>query len=389
MKRVFLIVLDSFGVGAQQDAASFGDVGANTLLAITNSRFLRVPFMQKLGLFNLDGVTCGEAVTAPEGSFARLRENSKGKDTTVGHWEIAGVVSEKPLPTFPDGFPEDLIHEFEKQTGHKVICNKPYSGTKVLEDYGEQSIRENALIVYTSADSVFQVAAHENVVPVGDLYRYCDIARKLCTGPWGVGRVIARPFLGDDRSTFYRTPRRHDVSLTPPSPTMLDYLSNAGKDVIAVGKIKDIFAGQGITESIKTTGNTNGIDFSKALLTREFEGLAFINLVDFDMLYGHRRDVNGYAKAATEFDEFLSEFLPRLQDDDIVMITGDHGCDPSFTKSTDHTREYVPLLVYGKSVKKNNNLGTVDGFCCIAKTICDYFAIPNDLEGISLANCIF
>ena len=301
-KRVFLIVLDSFGIGAEPDAAAFGDAGTNTLGAIANHPNFNCPNLRKLGLFNIDGVTAGEKTDAPAAAFARLQEQSMGKDTTIGHWEIAGVVSPEPLPTFPEGFPEELIREYEQKTGHKVLCNKPYSGTQVLKDYGEQAMRENALIVYTSADSVFQVAANEELVPVHELYRYCEIAREMLKGKYGVGRVIARPFLGNSADTFYRTTNRHDLSLKPPRATMLDLLKDAGKDVIAVGKIYDIFDGEGVTEKIKTTGNTNGIAFTKALQTRDFEGLAFVNLVDFDMLYGHRRDIDGYAAALTEFD---------------------------------------------------------------------------------------
>ena len=307
-----------------------------------------------------------------------------GKDTTIGHWEIAGVVSPKPLPTFPDGFPAELIAEYEAKTGHKVLCNKPYSGTQVLKDYGEQAMAEDALIVYTSADSVFQVAANEELVPVPELYRYCEIAREMLKGEYGVGRVIARPFLGKTADTFYRTTNRHDLSLKPPRATMLDVLKNAGKDVIAVGKIYDIFDGEGVTEKIKTTGNTNGIAFTKALQTRDFEGLAFVNLVDFDMLYGHRRNVPGYAAAATEFDEFLTDFIPGMRDDDILIVTADHGCDPSYTKTTDHTREYVPMLICGKKVKAGVNLGTKQGFGTIARTVCEYLGVENDLDGESV-----
>ena len=308
-----------------------------------------------------------------------------GKDTTIGHWEIAGVVSPKPLPTFPDGFPDSLIREFEEKTGHKVLCNKPYSGTQVLKDYGEQAMKEDALIVYTSADSVFQVAANEELVPVHELYRYCEIAREMLKGEYGVGRVIARPFLGHTADTFYRTTNRHDLSLKPPRKTMLDLLKDAGRDVIAVGKIFDIFDGEGVTEKIKTTGNTNGIAFTKALQTRDFEGLAFVNLVDFDMLYGHRRDVAGYAAAATEFDKFLADFIPGMREGDILMVTADHGCDPSYTKTTDHTREYVPYLICGKGVKPGVDLGTRLCFGTIAHTICDYLGVDaSTLDGQSV-----
>lgn len=384
-KRVFLIVLDSFGIGEEPDAAAFGDVGANTLAAIAAHPNFNTPNMQKLGLLQIDGVKVSANPVELTGSFARLQEQSQGKDTTIGHWEIAGVVSNQPLPTFPNGFPEELICKFEQATGHKVLCNQPYSGTQVLKDYGEQALRENALIVYTSADSVFQVAAHEEKVPVAKLYTYCEMAREMLQGEWGVGRVIARPFLGSCADDFYRTTNRHDISLPPPRDTMLDVLKAAGKDVIAVGKISDIFDGKGVTESIKTTGNTNGIAFTKALQSRDFEGLAFVNLVDFDMLYGHRRDVAGYAAAATEFDRFLGEFLPAMREEDILMVTADHGCDPSFTKTTDHTREYVPLLVCGPKIKAGINLGTRMCFGHIAKTICDYLDVPADtLAGQSL-----
>ena len=385
VKRVFLIVLDSFGVGETPDSAEFGDAGANTLRSCFETGRLSVPNMQKLGLFNIDGVTVGSPVANPTGAYLRIAESSRGKDTTTGHWEIAGVVSPRPLPTFPDGFPDSLIHEFEEKTGHKVLCNKPYSGTQVLKDYGEQAMKEDALIVYTSADSVFQVAANEELVPVHELYRYCEIAREMLKGEYGVGRVIARPFLGHTADTFYRTTNRHDLSLKPPRKTMLDLLKDAGRDVIAVGKIFDIFDGEGVTEKIKTTGNTNGIAFTKALQTRDFEGLAFVNLVDFDMLYGHRRDVAGYAAAATEFDKFVADFIPGMREGDILMVTADHGCDPSYTKTTDHTREYVPYLICGKGVKPGVDLGTKLCFGTIAQTICDYLGVDaSTLDGQSV-----
>ena len=384
-KRVFLIVLDSFGVGAEPDAPLFGDAGTNTLGAIAGHPNFRGDNLARLGMFNLDGVTCGTPAAAPIGSYARLREASAGKDTTIGHWEIAGLLSAEPLPTFPDGFPQELLDAFTAKTGYKVLCNKPYSGTQVLKDYGEQAMKENALIVYTSADSVFQVAANEELVPVHELYRYCEIAREMLKGEYGVGRVIARPFLGHTADTFYRTTNRHDLSLKPPRATMLDLLKEAGRDVIAVGKIFDIFDGQGVTEKIKTTGNTNGIAFTKALQTRDFEGLAFVNLVDFDMLYGHRRDVPGYAAAATEFDRFLADFIPGMREGDLLMITADHGCDPSYTKTTDHTREYVPYLVCGKGVKPGVDLGTRLCFGTIAQTVCEYLGVDaSSLDGHSV-----
>ena len=385
MKRIFLIVLDSCGIGEEPDAAEFGDVGSNTLRACAASPEFDMRNLISYGLGDLDGVDYLPKAAQPKAALARLQERSRGKDTTIGHWEIAGVVSPNPLPTFPNGFPEELIQEFEAKTGHKVLCNLPYSGTEVLKDYGEQAMKENALIVYTSADSVFQVAAHEELVPVPELYRYCEIAREMLKGAYGVGRVIARPFLGSSAETFYRTTNRHDLSLKPPRATMLDLLKEAGRDVIAVGKIFDIFDGQGVTEKIKTTGNTNGIAFTKALQTRDFEGLAFVNLVDFDMLYGHRRDVPGYAAAATEFDRFLADFIPGMREGDLLMVTADHGCDPSYTKTTDHTREYVPYLVCGKGVKPGVDLGTRLCFGTIAQTVCEYLGVDaSSLDGHSV-----
>ena len=383
-KRVFLIVLDSFGIGAEPDADLFGDAGTNTLGTISKQKEFITPNLQKLGLFNIDGVEVGEKRTAPTAAYARLQERSMGKDTTIGHWEIAGIVSPEPLPTFPDGFPEEIIKEFEEKTGHKVLCNKPYSGTQVLVDYGEQAMAEDALIVYTSADSVFQVAANEAIVPVPELYRYCEIAREMLKGKYGVGRVIARPFIGDKADNFKRTSNRHDLSLKPPRKTMMDILKDAGKDVIAVGKIFDIFDGEGVTEKIKTTGNTNGIAFTKALQTRDFDGLAFVNLVDFDMLYGHRRDPVGYAKRTSEFDEFLSEFIPGMRDGDLLIVTADHGCDPGYTKTTDHTREYVPFIAVGNEIKPVD-LGTKQGFGTIAATICEALGVEQtSLDGTSV-----
>ena len=387
-KRVFLIVLDSFGVGYEPDADRFGDVGANTLASIAADEHFVTPNLKKLGLFNLDGVDCGEPEPEVAGRYARLREASNGKDTTIGHWEIAGVESERALPTYPHGFPPELIAEYEKRTGRRVLCNKPYSGTEVLRDYGEEQMRTGGLIVYTSADSVFQVAAHEEVVPVEELYRCCQIARDMLVGEHGVGRVIARPFLGAGPQDFKRTANRHDYSLKPPAKTMLDYLKEAGKDVIGVGKIYDIFDGEGITEKLRTKNNAEGIQVMLELADREFEGLAFINLVDFDMVYGHRRNIPGYAAAAAEFDLGLGTLLEKLRPGDLVMITGDHGCDPGYTKTTDHTREYVPLLMAGPGVKKNNGLCTVLGFGAIARTICSYFEIPAKLDGQDLAGKI-
>ena len=380
-KRVFLIVLDSFGIGAEPDAAAFGDEGTNTLGAIAGHPNFNCPNLQKLGLFNIDGVTAGEKTAAPTGSFARLQEQSMGKDTTIGHWEIAGVVSPKPLPTFPEGFPAELIHEFEEKTGHKVLCNKPYSGTEVIKDYGEEHMKTGALIVYTSADSVFQIAANEAIVPVEKLYEICAEARRMLVGKYGVGRVIARPFVGDCAANFTRTPRRHDFSLVPPADTMLDVLQQAGKSTIGVGKIHDIFAGKGVSETIRTSGNTEGLKVTMELADRDFDGLAFVNLVDFDMLYGHRNDPVGYAQALSRFDSQLEQLLGLLREEDLLFITADHGCDPS-TPSTDHSREYVPLLCCGKSVRAGVDLATRSCFADLAATVGEYFdpVFPGKLQ---------
>ncbi|MBQ8740418.1 MAG: phosphopentomutase, partial [Clostridia bacterium] len=312
----------------------------------------------------------------------RLAELSRGKDTTIGHWEIAGIVSQKPLPTYPDGFPESILAEFSRRTGRTVICNKPYSGTEVIKDYGEEHIKTGALIVYTSADSVFQIAAHEDVVPLDELYRYCRIAREILTGEHGVGRVIARPFTTVD-GEFKRTSNRHDFSLEPPQKTMLDCIKEHGLDTISVGKIYDIFAGQGISEYVYTTGNTDGMAKTLEYAKRDFNGICFTNLVDFDMLYGHRNNVDGYAAALSEFDCWLDNFLPLLKEDDLLIITADHGCDPAYTVSTDHSREYVPLIVYGNKISPVN-LGTKSGFCNIGKTVCDYLDAKAEIAGESI-----
>ena len=383
-KRVFLIVLDSFGVGAEPDAAAFGDAGTNTLAAVAAHPGFKGDNLARLGLFNLDGVTCAAPCAAPIGSYARLREASAGKDTTIGHWEIAGLLSAQPLPTFPQGFPKELLDAFTAKTGYEVLCNRPYSGTQVLKDYGEEHLKTGRLIVYTSADSVFQIAAHEELVPVEKLYQICEQARELLTGPWGVGRVIARPFVGSCAADFTRTPRRHDYSLVPPAPTMLDAIQAAGLDTLAVGKIHDIFAGRGDTEHVFNKSNADGMAHTDDYAARDFHGLCFVNLVDFDMLYGHRRDIDGYANALTEFDAWLGSFLPKLGPEDLVMITADHGCDPSYTATTDHTREYVPLLILGKGVKPGN-LGTRGSFADIAATVTELLDVPYETPGVSFA----
>lgn len=385
-RRIFLIVLDSFGIGYEPDAAEFGDVGANTLKSVASSEKFHVPHMQSLGFFNIDGVEGLTKELHPIGSYARLQEASKGKDTTIGHWEIAGVISPKALPTFPNGFPEETIKEFERLTGRKALCNKPYSGTQVIADYGKEHMETGALIVYTSADSVFQIAAHEQIVPVEELYRYCEIARKLLKGDTGVGRVIARPFVGEP-GNFKRTSNRHDFSLTPPRDTMLNALQKAGLDTYGIGKIYDIFAGAGIDKTQRIQNNADGMDKTIALLKEDFHGLCFVNLVDFDMTYGHRRDIDGYANAATEFDQQLKQFMEQMTEKDIVMITADHGCDPGF-QGTDHTREYVPLMIYGKDVKAGVNLGTRSSFADIAATILDVFGVDNNTDGTSFKESI-
>ena len=381
-KRVFLIVLDSFGVGAEPDAPLFGDVGTNTLGAIAGHPNFRGDNLARLGMFNLDGVTCGTPAAAPIGSYVRLREASAGKDTTIGHWEIAGLVSPQPLPTCPHGFPEEVLKPFSEQTGRGVLCNLPYSGTEVIKDYGREHVQTGDLIVYTSADSVFQIAAHESVVPPEQLYAYCRIARKLLVGKYGVGRVIARPFEGE--WPYTRTSRRHDFSLEPPAKTMLDAIVEAGQDMIAVGKIHDIFAGRGMTEFTYTSGNTDGLAKTLEIADRDFAGLCFVNLVDFDMLYGHRRNPDGYAQALHEFDTWLPELLAKLGDDDCVIITADHGCDPGYLKHTDHTREYIPMIALGKQVKPVN-LGTRAGFCDIAATVTELLGVPYQTPGRSFA----
>lgn len=380
-KRVFLIVLDSVGIGELPDADKFNDTGSNTLRTIRGSKKYFTPNLERLGLFHIEGVDLGQGAETPIGSYARMAEASMGKDTTIGHWEIAGVISPDPLPVYPNGFPEEIIRPFEEQTGRKAICNRPYSGTDVIRDYGKKQVETGALIVYTSADSVFQIAAHEAVVPLEELYRACEIARKLLHGKHGVGRVIARPFEGN-APDYKRTTHRHDFSLYPPKATMLDILTENGFDTFGVGKINDIFAGRGIQDTRSIVSNTDGMEKTIALQEQDFHGLCFVNLVDFDMLYGHRNDVDGYAKAATDFDVQLGTFLSRMKEDDILMITADHGCDPG-TASTDHSREYVPMMIYGSNIKANYSLGTRKTFADMGATVLDIFGIENEVDGKS------
>lgn len=371
--RIFLIVLDSCGCGALPDAAEYGDAGTHTIRALVNSGKLNIPNLTQMGLFNIDGIGCGEPVSQPTAAFAKCAERSRGKDTTTGHWEIAGLISTIPMRTFPNGFPEEVLDKLRKATGRDILCNLPYSGTEVIHDYGKQHMETGALIVYTSADSVLQIAAHEDIIPVPELYKICEQAREIMQGDYSIGRIIARPFIGK-YPNFQRTPNRHDYSVSPFAPTMLDAIKNAEKDVISVGKIVDIFNGQGITEAIRTKSNDDGMAVSIALTAdREFDGLAFINLVEFDSAYGHRRDTAGYTQALNVFDAQLGALLTKLRDTDILMITADHGCDPT-AHGTDHTREYIPLLVYGKQIKPKN-LGIRNTFSDIGQTLCEAIGV--------------
>ena len=372
-KRVFLIVLDSFGIGGAPDAAKFGDEGSNTLAAVLSYSNEAFPNLAKMGLLAIDGEDdprilnykkAQEMIPSPIGSYARVREISAGKDSTIGHWEIAGIISDKAQPTYPDGFPEDVMKELEKATGKEFLCNKPYSGTDVIRDYGEEHIKTGKLIIYTSADSVLQIAAHEEVVPLEELYDVCKKAREVMCGDNAVGRVIARPFVGEP-GNFTRTANRHDFSLAAPSSTMLDLLKSEGFEVISIGKIYDLFAGRGLTESNPTKGNTEGISKTIEMMDRDFNGLCFTNLVDFDMKYGHRNDIEGYNTAMHEFDDALGTILNKLKEDDLLIITADHGCDPS-TPSTDHSRECIPLLIYGDGFSLPSNMGELTGFNNIA-----------------------
>ncbi len=380
MKRVFLTVLDSVGIGALPDAHLFGDEGTNTLLSCQKTGILRIPNLEKLGLSNIEGCEYLENNKNPLAAYGRCAEKSCGKDTTTGHWEIAGLVLDRSFPTYPDGFPKEILDEFEKRTGRKVLCNKPYSGTEVIKDYGEEHLKTGALIVYTSADSVFQIAAHEDAFPVETLYEYCRIAREILCGVHSVGRVIARPFTGK-AGNFTRTNNRRDFSLEPTGETLLDVMKKDGFDVISVGKINDIFATRGITYDTDSHGNTECLEAMLRMADRDFHGLCFINLVDFDSSYGHRNNAVGYAEELNRFDGFLSEFMPKMRDEDILIITADHGCDPGDV-STDHTREYTPLVVYGKNIKPKN-LGTRSTFSDIAASVADYLGVNYNLCGKS------
>ena len=387
MKRIFLIVLDSCGVGAAPDAADFGDAGTNTLRSCAQTGQLLIPNLIAAGIGNMDGVDYLPKEPNPTGALCRLAEVSMGKDTTIGHWEIAGVVSPTSLPTYPQGFPQEVLDAFEAATGRGVLCNLPYSGTDVIRDYGKEHLETGKWIVYTSADSVFQVAAHEEKVPLEELYEACRKARSILRGKHGVGRVIARPFVGDPETGFKRTSNRHDFSLEPPGRTMLDALKEAGQACIAVGKIQDIFAGRGTTEYVYNKSNADGMAHALHYARQDFRGLCFVNLVDFDMVYGHRRDPLGYARALSEFDTWLGDFLKEMGPEDLLMITADHGCDPCYTATTDHTREYVPLVVLGQQVKPVN-LGTRNSFADIAATVTELLGVSFETPGISFAQQI-
>ncbi len=385
VKRVFLIVLDSFGIGELPDAVLFGDEGSSTLGSVSSSPFFNAPNLTRLGLFNIDGISDRRAETSPVGAYGRAAEMSSGKDTVTGHWEIGGIISEKPMPTYPSGFPKELLERIEKETGIGTLCNLPYSGTDAIRDYGKEQLETGKMIVYTSADSVFQAAAHNDVIPLEKLYEYCERVRKITVGDFSVGRVIARPFVGE-YPDYTRTSDRHDYALPPPEKTMLDILSDAGYETLAVGKISDIFAGRGVSERITTTSNSDGMKKTEELLDRDFKGLCFVNLVDFDSAYGHRNDIDGYARAISEFDVWLGGFMSRLRDDDLLIVTADHGCDPK-TESTDHSREYVPILAYKKGIVPEN-IGTRESFADIGKTVLSLFGTDGSIYGVSFADKI-
>lgn len=383
INRAVLIVLDSVGVGELPDAADYGDVGSNTVKNIYKSvENFSLPNLEKLGLLNINGFEDIKKSETFSGSIAKCNEKSKGKDTTTGHWEISGLILDKPFPTYPDGFPEDFMKEFEKRVGRKTIGNYPASGTEIIKELGKAHVDTGNLIVYTSADSVFQIAAHEEVVPLEELYKICETAREMLQGEHGVGRVIARPFIGSE-GNFTRTENRKDFSLVPPKDTLLDYVKNNNMEVYAIGKIEDIFVNRGITKSNHTHNNAEGIEATINAIKEDFKGMIFTNLVDFDMVYGHRNNVQGYGDALKYFDDKLPEIIDSLKDDDVLIITADHGCDPT-TESTDHSREYIPLIFYGKAIKDNNNLGILDTYATIGKTILNMLNIENNLEGNSV-----
>lgn len=387
-RKVVLVVLDSVGIGELPDAELYGDKGSNTLGNIAKHvKGFSIPNLEALGIGSIEGVENLIKCENPEGIYGRCSELSKGKDTITGHWEMAGVILETPLQTYPNGFPKEIMDEFEAKIGRKTLGNVVASGTAIIEELGEEHIRTGYPIIYTSADSVFQIAANEDIIPLEELYNMCQIAREMLVGDRMVGRVIARPFKGMKKGEFVRTANRHDYALEPFNKTALEYVSEAGLPMVAVGKIKDIFTGKGVTESVSIKDNMDGVDKTLQMMKSHSNGFIFTNLVDFDMKFGHRNDVEGYAKALEEFDDILPEIKEALGDNDVLIITADHGCDPT-TESTDHSREYVPVLVYGRNLKEDINLGTRNGFCDIGKTVLDLLDIENDLVGKSFKDLI-
>ena len=383
MNRIIWIVIDSVGVGALPDAKSFGDEGVNTLGHIVKEfSDIKIPNMIKLGLGNIDGIDYINNIDSPIGSFGRCNEVSQGKDTTTGHWEMTGLLVDTPFKTFENGFPKEIIDEFERRTGRKVVANKPASGTAILDEFGEHQMKTGDVIVYTSADSVFQIAAHEDIIPLEELYEMCKTAREIMMGEYAVARVIARPYVGSCNGQFERTSNRRDYSLNPFDKTVLDNIKEKGLDVIGVGKIEDIFNGQGITEAIHTKDNMDGVDQTINYIKKENKGLIFTNLVDFDSKYGHRRNIKGYKEALEEFDARIPEIIEAMNDKDILIINADHGNDPAY-KGTDHTREYIPLLVYGKDIKEGINLGTRNSFADIGATVADILNVSKTKNGTS------
>ena len=388
INRVILIILDSVGIGALPDAEEYGDQGANTLVHTADAvGGLNLPNMERLGLGKIAAIKGIKSNIKAEGSYTKMKEKSVGKDTTTGHWELAGLVSERPFPVYPNGFPDEVIKSFEKKIGKEVLGNKPASGTVIIEELGEEHLKSGKPIVYTSADSVFQIAAHEDIISVEELYEMCKIAREILQDEHGVARVIARPFVGE-LGSFTRTDRRKDFSLAPPRATVLDKLKARGISVMAVGKIEDIFSNKGITDSNHTVDNMDSVDAVIDYLKEDKKSFIFANLVEFDMVYGHRRNPKGYAKALKDFDIRLPEIIDNMKEDDLLMITADHGCDPTF-KGTDHTREYVPLLVYGDKIKEDYRLSVRESFADIAATVAEVFNLEDFKNGQSfLSNII-
>lgn len=383
--RVILIVLDSVGAGELPDASIYGDEGSDTIGNISKAiGGISLPNMEKLGYGLIDGIKGINRCSKPKGAFGKCSEMSIGKDTVTGHWEISGVILKKPLKTYPNGFPKDIIEEFESKIGRKVLGNVVASGTQIIQELGDEHVKTGSPIVYTSADSVFQIAAHEDVIPLGNLYDMCKIARKMLVGDRTVGRIIARPFIGKD-GNYTRTSNRRDFALDPFEKTMLEYIKEADLNVQAVGKIEDIFNGKGITQAVHIKNNMDGVDRTIEFMKENKKGLIFTNLVDFDMLYGHRNDVQGYANALIDFDKRLPEIISNMNDNDALIITADHGCDPT-TQSTDHSREYIPVLAYGNSIMENVNFGIRNSFADIGKTILELLSVKNNIHGISFAH---